>query len=72
MNEARRRRRLRRARKAARGIFCESQMWSQSRWGERCPYFATGYQRQNDIYVCGHHARAYLHVERITKEISHG
>jgi hypothetical protein len=48
---------------AERGTFCESFTYSGPWTDWRCPLFATGYQRQNDIYVCGVHARGYLHVE---------
>ena len=37
-------------------------MWSGPYYGARCIYRAKGHQLFNDIYVCGIHARAYLHV----------
>jgi hypothetical protein len=50
-----------RARKTApRGRFCEGVLWSGDWFGARCPYLARWLQRQNDIYICGVHRRAYL------------
>lgn len=43
----------------------ESQMWSGDYWGAKCIYRATGYNLFNDIYLCGVHARAYVHVARL-------
>jgi hypothetical protein len=35
-------------------------LWSGDWFGARCPYLARWLQRQNDIYICGVHRRAYL------------
>ncbi len=40
-------------------------MYSGPYFGARCIYRAVGYQRINDIYVCGIHRRAYLNVEML-------
>ncbi len=58
-----RKRRSRLRRNSPRGVLCESQMWTGRYYGAECPFYATGYQPFNDIYICGTHARAYINVE---------
>lgn len=40
-------------------------MYSGPYFGATCIYRAVAYQPQNDVYVCGIHARAYLNTEPI-------
>ena len=66
----RRRRERLRARKG-RGVLCEERMYSGPYYGARCIFRAKGYQALNDVYVCGLHARGYLHVEPIALTAGH-
>ena len=55
-----------------RGLICEEHVFRGARRGARCLSRATGYQPRNDIFVCGVHARGYLHVETIPAPLALG
>ena len=57
------RRRARRVLNDPRGTVCESRMWTGPHRWSYCPFRARFYQQQNDIFVCGIHARAYVRLE---------
>lgn len=64
--------RLSRARKGMRkqrGRVCEERYYTGPHKYADCTYRAKGYQRLNDIFVCGVHARAYLNVEPLPEAV---
>lgn len=64
MRETIRRRRL--LQRGVRGVICESLYYTgPNRWGP-CVHLVRFYNRVNDIYVCGIHARAFIDNEPVS------